>query len=532
MNTFLNQSYGSQQSIVNFKHKIKSIYQVQSDFKVSNVANKSRPLPRRSLLAITLLFIIIAIYFSLDDEAITPIETKIELAQQDKIKEPLNQDYLQDNLYSKVNSNFSNEQVTINGSSLKNNNNDTQSISAVNSSLSSTKKLTDDIKPKIITKNSLSEVDKNLKTRHLIIKNGDSLAIIFQRLKLSPSILYKLANTTKDGKQLKAINIGQQLDFVVNSKNFLQQLVFHKDKVESIHFNYDPKKDTYSSSILTKDIEKRQRLVNVTIKDSLFHSATEQGLSDNLTMRIAQLFAWDIDFALDVREGDSFSVLFNEHYLEGEKINNGDILAAEFINQGSPYYAIYYNEDNDYKGYYDQDGYSKRKAFLKTPVAFTRISSKFSKRRLHPVFNRVRAHKGVDYAAPRGTPVKAVGDGKVVFKGRKGGYGKVLQIQHGSKYMTVYAHLNAFNKNVKRNGRVSQGQTIAYVGSTGTATGPHLHYEFRVNGVHRNPLTVKLPRANPLAKRYLPEFKNLSQQLLASLKRGKQTQLALSNQSK
>jgi murein DD-endopeptidase MepM/ murein hydrolase activator NlpD len=272
---------------------------------------------------------------------------------------------------------------------------------------------------------------------------------------------------------------------------------------------------------------KKENVVNVTINDSLFLSATKAGLSERFTMELAHLFGWDIDFALDIRKGDSFSVLFNEHFLDGEKIQNGQILAAEFTNQGKLYESIYFTDQSGKGDYYSSDGYSKRKAFLRTPVAFSRISSRFSKSRKHPVLKRTRAHKGVDYAAPRGTPIKSSGDGKVSFIGRKGGYGKVIQIQHGSKYKTVYGHMSSFNKKLKRGSRVKQGQVIGYVGSTGVATGPHLHYEFRVNGVHRNPLTVSLPKANPINKKYRVNFLQYSENILSSLKLKKHEHLAL-----
>ncbi|MBF0266891.1 MAG: peptidoglycan DD-metalloendopeptidase family protein [Gammaproteobacteria bacterium] len=371
--------------------------------------------------------------------------------------------------------------------------------------------------PPVLSKpfKNIDKPEVNIRLIRHIIKTGDNLANLFKKHAISSTVLYHLVNNTKHGKQLRRININQEIQLRIDNKGQFLSLTLIKDKLESISFTYS--KDQYHSEIIKKAYEKRPKLISVTITDSLFLSATREGLTDNLTMRIANLFAWDIDFALDIRENDSFTVLYNEHYLNGELIEDGDILAAKFLNQKDTHYAFLYNDDEKYDGYYDENGYSKRKAFLRTPVAFSRISSRFNLKRKHPVLNRIRAHKGVDYAAPRGTPIKTVGDGKVVFKGRKGGYGRVLQIQHGSRYMTVYAHLNSYNKKIRQGSRVKQGQTIAYVGSSGLATGPHLHYEFRVNGVHRNPLTVKLPKTNPLPNKYLPEFKQQSASLIAQL---------------
>ena len=265
-------------------------------------------------------------------------------------------------------------------------------------------------------------------------------------------------------------------------------------------------------------IETRQTHAAGVIDSSLFMAAQEAGISQNVIMELANVVGWDIDFALDIRKGDSFTVLYEELYRNGEKISDGDILAAEFINDGKAYRAVRYtNPQTNVSEYFTPDGKSMRKAFLRTPVNFARISSRFSTGRYHPVLHKVRAHKGVDYAAKSGTPIYAAGDGKVIFKGNKGGYGKTMIIQHGSKYTTLYAHLKTYNRKLKNGSRVKQGQTIAYVGKSGLATGPHLHYEFRVNGVHRNPLTVKLPASQPVPKRYMADFELTTTPVFAQL---------------
>ena len=361
------------------------------------------------------------------------------------------------------------------------------------------------------------------------IRAGDNLALIFKKNHIDKRILHQLVHQTKHGKQLARIRPGQKIEFDLNEAQQPVRIVWQKNRLESLTFEFDPQQKHYISSLLQRQVDIQQNFVNVIITDSLFASARRAGLSEKFTMRLAHLFGWDIDFALDIRKGDSFSVLYNEHYLDGKKIGNGKILAAEFVNQNKVYQSIYYTDASGKGDYYDARGYSKRRAFLRTPVAFTRISSRFSSGRKHPILNRIRAHHGVDYAAPKGTPIKATGDGKIVFKGRKGGYGRVIQIQHGSKYMTVYAHMSAYNRKLHKGSRVRQGQVIGYVGMSGLATGPHLHYEFRVNGVHRNPLTVKLPKASPINPKYRKDFLVYSENMLSRLKSQKQRFVALNH---
>jgi murein DD-endopeptidase MepM/ murein hydrolase activator NlpD len=218
--------------------------------------------------------------------------------------------------------------------------------------------------------------------------------------------------------------------------------------------------------------------------------------------------------------------MFEQHYLDGERLRDGKILAAEFTNQENTYRAVLFTDQEGSSQYYSEDGRSMRKAFLRSPVDFRRISSTFQRERYHPVLGKKRPHRGVDYAAATGTPVKAAGDGKVIFRGSKSGYGNTVELQHGGSIVTLYAHLSRFQKGVINGSRVRQGQIIGYVGQTGLATGPHLHYEFRINGTHRNPLTVKLPDAAPIQAEYKAEFMQQSQQLLAQLDLFKRTQVA------
>jgi murein DD-endopeptidase MepM/ murein hydrolase activator NlpD len=229
------------------------------------------------------------------------------------------------------------------------------------------------------------------------------------------------------------------------------------------------------------------------------------------------MFQWDIDFILDVQPGDSFVVTYRELYQNGVYVKDGPILAASFVNQGRSYAAVRYVDSEGAARYFTPDGRSLHKAFLRAPVEFTRVSSKFNSTRYHPILNLIRAHKGTDYAAPMGTPVRAAGDGRVGYAGPKGGYGNVVEIEHSRNITTVYGHLSRFAKGTRPGARVTQGQVIAYVGMTGLATGPHLHYEYRVNGVFKNPQTVPLPDASPIEARFREDFLAKSAPLLATL---------------
>ncbi len=371
------------------------------------------------------------------------------------------------------------------------------------------------------------EASVNTRTLTVKVKKGDTLSAIFKRHNLSSSSLYKIINSGKAAKQLTRIKPGQTFSIVLDEHNEIIQLEFDINKVDTLLISRNDK--GYTPEIKSKEIETRQQFTAGIINNSLFYDGQKAGLNSALIMKLAHIFGWDVDFALDIRKGDSFAVLYEEQYVDGKKINSGNILSAEFVNQGKVFRAIRYTDASGHTDYYSEKGLSMRKAFLRTPVAFSRISSRFSTGRKHPVLNKIRAHKGVDYAASRGTPIKAVGDGKVIFKGRKGGYGRVIILQHGSKYTTLYAHMNAYNKKLRNGSRVKQGQVIGYVGSSGLATGPHLHYEFRISGVHRNPLTVKLPSAAPISKKYRADFKVAAETLISQLKLRKQETIALNS---
>lgn len=255
------------------------------------------------------------------------------------------------------------------------------------------------------------------------------------------------------------------------------------------------------------------------IETSLFEAGQDAGLSGETIMTLAnEIFGWDIDFALDIRQGDEFSVLYQQRYQDGAYVGDGRVLAAEFVNRGRSYRAVWFESaDGEVRGYYTPEGRGMRKAFLRAPLDFTRISSRFNPRRVHPVSGRVRPHRGIDYAAPTGTPIWAAGEGRIEFAGRKGGYGNAVIVDHGRGVTTLYAHMSRIAKGSRSGRAVRQGQIIGYVGSTGASTGPHLHYEYRVKGVHKNPASIPLP-STEIPAAYLAEFGSKAEVSLAQLK--------------
>lgn len=365
------------------------------------------------------------------------------------------------------------------------------------------------------------------------VKRNDTLGSLFQRAGLREQEAYLLSNSSKRARQLVSqIRPGEEAHFLINAQQELQTLRLVEDKLNYVEFSrtspgiYTLKEITLSPDVIYAFAEAR-------IENSLFESANQAGIEDRLTMKLAEVFGWDIDFVMDIRSGDSFHVMYEQFFLNGENIGTGDIVAAEFRNQGKAYQAVRYTDSNGENHYYTPDGESMRKAFLRSPIEFARISSHFNLKRKHPILHTIRAHKGTDYAASRGTPVRATGDGRIEFAGNKGGYGRVVIIQHGAAYETVYGHLQGYARGVRSGFRVKQGQVIGYVGSSGLATGPHLHYEFHVNGVERNPVTVKFPKADAISEterpRFLAQTRQPMLQLASYLGRPAIPQLALAD---
>jgi murein DD-endopeptidase MepM/ murein hydrolase activator NlpD len=273
----------------------------------------------------------------------------------------------------------------------------------------------------------------------------------------------------------------------------------------------------FSASIVENPLETEETTLRGRVDSSLYVAVNEAGGTDRLAVELADVFKYDIDFVNQVQPGDHFIVAHEQQYQDGAFVRDGDILAAEFVNSGKTYRAVRYVGPNGRADYYTPDGRPVRKAFLRYPVDYARISSGFSLARRHPVLNRVRAHKGIDFAAPSGTPIKAAGAGRVVSRGRNGGYGNVVVLAHGKGVTTLYGHMSRFARGLSVGDRVAQGQVIGYVGMTGLATGPHVHYEYRVNGVHKNPARVTVPKADPIPASLMADFKAQTAPLLARL---------------
>lgn len=347
------------------------------------------------------------------------------------------------------------------------------------------------------------------------VQPGDTLSGLFQRAGLPAADLAALLAADGPAARLQKLRPGDRLRTAVGADGRLAKLEYWWSRTAGLRAVRD--EDGFTVEALERPLEIRLAHAGGIIEDSLFNAARAAGLSDRKAVELADIFAWDIDFVLEVRRGDRFTVVYEQHFVDGEAVGEGPIVAAEFVNQGRAYRALRYTDPEGRSDYYTPDGTSLRKAFLRNPVDFMRISSGFSLGRRHPILNTIRAHKGVDYAAPTGTPVKAAGDGRVVFRGRKGGYGNTVILQHGARYSTLYAHLSRFARGLGVGDKVRQGQIIGYVGQTGLATGPHLHYEFRVDGAHRNPLTVQLPSARPVPEGLRADFQRQTAPRLAAL---------------
>ena len=353
------------------------------------------------------------------------------------------------------------------------------------------------------------------KRQSVSVSNGDSLYSIFKQNGFALADLAPIVDAGGDARQLSHLMPGQRLDFHLTADNGVAKLVHYLDDTRTLHVRRNGV--GYDSKLVDVPLDSHMATAAGTIDASLFVAGQRAGLSNRVIMQLVEIFGWDVDFALDIRTGDRFAVVYEELYKNGEKLKDGDILVAMFTNQGRTTRVVRYEYPDGRSAYFTPEGVSIRKAFLRSPVDYTRITSRFSARRKHPKLYTYRAHRGVDYAAARGTPIKAAGDAKVDFIGNKGGYGKTIVLRHGAVYTTLYAHMSRFAKGLRRGKRVSQGQIIGYIGSTGLATGPHLHYEFRLRNVHRNPLSVKLPRAAPIDKQYAQDFLLNTRDLVARL---------------
>ena len=351
----------------------------------------------------------------------------------------------------------------------------------------------------------LSEGLTPIKSKQIhTVKKGDSLSVIFEDKQVPLNTAYKIFDFDKNNL-LSSIIPGDIMEFNYMGNDLLSIEII-KDDVNSILIKTE---DEISIVNIKKEAQTITSFGFGEIRDSFYKSAKDVGIPDSIIMDFAYIFGWDIDFIFDVRKGDKFSVIYETEFSEGEKISSGDIVFAEFTNREKKYIAQRFFDDVQGKQYFNENGENVKKAFLRAPLDFAYISSHFNPNRMHPILHKIKAHNGVDYAAKRNTPVKASGDGVISFMGRQSGYGRTVEIKHGGNIKTLYAHLERFNTKLKVGSKVKQGEIIAFVGDSGQATGPHLHFEFWQGEIRSDPVKVKLPSAKPVNNAQRNEFEDL-----------------------
>ena len=348
------------------------------------------------------------------------------------------------------------------------------------------------------------------------VQRNDTLDRIFRSVGIDNATLAELRTVPDVRKAIDILRPGDTIT-LTHADGVLQTL--NRRISETLTLSVSRAEDGFAVNFIENPLEVEVTGARARIDTSLFDAGRDAGMSAQTVMVLAnEIFGWDIDFALDIREGDEFSALYQRKFQDGEYVSDGRVLAAEFVNQGRTHRAVWFESaDGAVRGYYTPEGKGMRKAFLRAPLDFTRISSKFNPTRRHPISGKVRAHRGIDYAAPTGTPIWAAGDGRIEFAGRKGGYGNTVIIDHGRGITTLYAHMSRFGKGARGGRQVRQGELIGYVGSTGASTGPHLHYEYRVKGVHKNPANIPLPNTE-IPTRYATEFRAQAEVTLAQLR--------------
>lgn len=356
--------------------------------------------------------------------------------------------------------------------------------------------------------------------RTVTVEKGQTLSEVFDDLGISHDIMRRVLDTDAAKQAFKRIKDGDVIEFDINGYNQLRAMRFDKSDLEQAHLAIEA--DAIKQTLIQRKIEKRLMVASGEITQSLYADAQRAGLSGKIVTQVADVFKYDIDFSDDLRAGDQFQVVYEQTFLEGKPYRQGQIQAASFINRGEKFSAFRYNA-NGREEYFDGSGRPLKKVLLRIPIEFARLSSTFGMRK-HPVLGRMRAHKGVDYAARTGTPIMAAGDGRVELAGWKSGYGKTVIINHGQGRSTLYGHMSSLGK-IKRGQSVSQGSIIGRVGSTGLATGPHLHYEFRIGGKQVNPLKVTMPKPEPLRGSALAKFRNATAPAIAMMEQSATTQL-------
>jgi murein DD-endopeptidase MepM/ murein hydrolase activator NlpD len=361
-------------------------------------------------------------------------------------------------------------------------------------------------------------------TREDKVQPGETLSGLLARMQVTEEDAQRLLSGVAAEAGLNRLRSGQYLQAKIMEDGSLVNLSFVNSDGQTIVIKRQA--DSYTVDKSETALETRVVMRSGRIQSSLYAASDAAGLPDSVTDKIAELFSTDIDFRQDLRKGDSFSVIYSQNFRNGQPVGENKILATEFVNAGRVHRAVLYRDPMGHEDYYAPNGQSLKKAFLRSPLPFSRITSGFTMARFHPILKSWRAHKGIDYGAPTGTPVKSVSDGTVEFVGQQHGYGNLLVIKHFGVYSTAYGHLSRFGQGLHKGSHVSQGQVVAYVGMTGMATGPHLHYEFRVNGEQRNPLAMNIPVAQPLSPAYKARFAQTSQPWAARLDLIRGTNLA------
>lgn len=353
------------------------------------------------------------------------------------------------------------------------------------------------------TESTKYEIDIIKSSAFYEVADGENISIIFEKFKVPLNTAYKIFRLDKKG-QLTNIKPGDEMVFNYLGDDLIN-IKINKTDTSSLLIKID---ENISISEIVENIEYFKSYKKGIIENSFYETAQNSGIPDSIIMDLAYIYGWDIDFVFDIRDNDEFFVIYETGFSNGERIDTGDIIAAKFVNKGKVYFANRFVQDSK-KQYFDNDGNNMQKAFLRAPLEFSYISSHFNPNRMHPILHTIRAHNGVDYAAKRGSPVRSTGDGTILFIGRKSGCGNEILIKHSNDYSTRYCHLEGFAKNLNNGKKVKQGQTIGYVGSTGLATGPHLHYEFKIGEKHTDPVKVNLPSAEGIKQNYKESFNRL-----------------------
>lgn len=365
-------------------------------------------------------------------------------------------------------------------------------------------------------------------SREVRIQQGDTVTSLLSRLDIHDDQAAEFLRTSKKADLLfRQLAPGKTISARIAEDGNLRTLTFPLNGDKDTALKIERTQAGLVAHTQDLQLETRVSMHTAVIRYSLFGAADDAGIPDSVAAQLADIFGGDIDFHRDLRKGDRFSVIYETANYMGKPIRAERILAAEFWNDGKRYQAFWFKAPQTQGGYYTADGKSMRKAFLRSPLEFSRITSGFSNARYHPILHETRAHRGIDYGAPIGTRVKATGSGVVEFAGNQGGYGKLIVLRHGGDKQTVYGHLSGFASGIRAGAKVEQGDVIGYVGATGMATGPHLHYEFRVSGIHRNPLTVALPDAQPLPDRLIGEFQAQTNNLTAKISTIREHQLVM-----